>query len=155
MGKQKKIRFNLQEVDGASFSGETVWAEQLEGDQYRLMNIPFDISGYAEGDIVRCEPDEWGEWDEVKEIVLDSGNGTIRLLFGLGPHEEAQQKVLSELVSVGCTYERASEKFVAVTVPPTLDVPFSQLSNFLNGLSGGVLAGWEVAKPMKRLNEKS
>jgi hypothetical protein len=42
---------------------------------------------------------------------------------------------------------------VAVTVPSTLDVAFSQLRSFLNGTEDSVLAGWEIAKRVVNSDE--
>ena len=140
MGAPVKIRFKL---DGGPFAGETAWAEHVGDDLYRLLNIPYHAMGYAEGDVVQCIKKD--EWNEVLSIAYDSGNGTLRLLFTDSESPEARQ-VLDELVSVGCTYERASSTFVGVTVPSTLEVPFSQVSNYLNSLPEDVLPGWEVGK---------
>src|SRR5689334_15729931 len=131
MGARRKIAFTLY---GDLVSGESVWAEQVGTDTYCLLNIPFNSFGYAEGDVVRCV-DRDG-WNEVVELVQDSGNGTLLLMFANSRSPEAIH-VLDELVSVGCTLERASDRLVAVTVPPTLDVPFSQLANFLNDYDPG------------------
>jgi hypothetical protein len=140
-----KIRIPLPE---GSFAGETLWAEKVGEDLYRLLNIPFSAMGYAEDDIVRCRKHEG--LNEVIALEKDGRNGTLRLMFADSQSKEAQF-ILDELVSVGCTYERASSKLVAVTVPPTLEVPFSQLSHFLNNTTDNVLAGWEVAKSLTRV----
>lgn len=143
----KKIKIPLPE---GSFAGETLWAEPVGENLYRLLNIPFSATGYAEDDIVRCQRRE--EWDEVIALEKDSGNGTLRLMFADAESKEAQF-ILDELVSVGCTYEQASSRLVAVTVPPNLEVPFSQLANFLNNTADDILMGWEVAKELNRTAE--
>lgn len=140
MSKQVKVRFNLQ---GNAAGGETIWAEQVGENLYRLLNIPFYATGYAVGDIVRCIPR--GGWSEVVGMEHDSGNGTIRIYFANSESPEAQE-VLNELVSVSCEYERASSMLVAVSVPSTIEVPFSQLSNYLNSTSDDLVIGWEVGK---------
>jgi hypothetical protein len=132
-----KVRFRLGDV----VAGETMWAKRLEGNRFLLMNIPFLAYGYAEGDIVVCV--ERDGWDEVAKIVEDSGNGTLRIRFLDGFASEAQ-RVLDELASVGCEYERIGNTTVAVTVPPTLAVPFSQLSDYLNTVQA--VKGWEIGK---------
>ena len=142
MPKETKIRIPLP--DGP-FAGETLWAEQVGKDLYRLLNIPFHATDYAEGDVVRTQHQEG--WNEIVAMENDSGNGTVRLLFSDSNSNEAEI-VLNELVSVGCTYERASTNLVAVTIPASLSISFSQLSNFLNNTSDEILIGWEVAKKM-------
>jgi hypothetical protein len=136
-----KVRILLTE---GSLTGETLWAEKIDENVFRLCNIPFEAKGYAEDDIVLCQPKDG--FNEVVSIKEDSGNGTIRLLFSNSLSKEALE-ILKELESVGCGYEFASSELVAVTIPPTLGVPFLQLSNFLNNTDDDILVGWEIAKP--------
>lgn len=143
----KKVLITLSDDPLAS---ETLWAEPIDQTRYRLRNIPFYAMGYAESDIVACQTIR--EAQVVTNIVKHSGNGTLRLIFSDSAHFEDKQ-ILSELESVGCTYERASEGLVAVTVPPNLAVPFSQLSNYLNSIEDRILIGWEVAKQFTRVTE--
>ena len=145
MKDKVKIRFNLQ---GNPINGETIWAEPVGKDLYRLLNIPYYAIGYAEGDIVHCV--ERGDWKEVINLEQDGGNGAIRIVFADSESPEAQH-ILDELVSVGCTYERASSELVAVTVPPNLDIPFSQMANYLNSADDKILVGWEVGKNLTRM----
>ncbi|OQY89922.1 MAG: hypothetical protein B6D41_10090 [Chloroflexi bacterium UTCFX4] len=138
-----KVQIRLPDT----FNAELLWAKPVGNNLYRLMNIPFDAMGYSEGDIVRTVPT--GNMPTVVEIQEDSGNGTLRLFFKDSSNTEAQE-ILNELVSVGCTYERASSSTVGLTVPPTLELPFSQLANYLNSVDDRVLAAWEVAKKFTR-----
>lgn len=137
-----KIRISLP-----TNSSETLWAEQVGENLFRLLNIPFFAFGYAEGDIIRSEHQQG--WNQVVGLEKDSGNGTLRLIFAQDENRDIQE-ILDELESVGCTYEKASSKLVAVTVPPNLEIPFSQLSNFLNGTKDEIMSGWEVAKQFTR-----
>ncbi|MEM7530992.1 MAG: DUF4265 domain-containing protein [Chloroflexota bacterium] len=140
MMELKKIRFKLT---NAPFDGETLWAEPAGEMRYRLRNIPLYVEGYAESDIVACRAVDG--WHEVTHLVTNSGNGTIRILFADANQPEAVH-ILNELTSIGCTYEQATNQWVAVTVPPDMEVPFSQMSNYLNATDDTVLIGWEVAK---------
>jgi hypothetical protein len=130
-----------------SASGETLWAEQVDENTFRLCNIPFAAKGYAENDIVLCQQKDG--FNEVVSIKEDSGNGTIRLLFS-NSHSNEAQAILEELKSVGCSYEFASSTLVGVTIPPRLKIPFSKLSNFLNATDDKILVGWEIAKKFIR-----
>lgn len=144
MANKTKIRIPLPKD---SFASETLWAEQIGENLFRLLNIPFSAFGYAENDIVRCEKVQ--DWYQVVGLEKDSGNGTLRLIFAQND-DQGVERILNELESVGCTYEKASSQLIAVTVPPDLQVPFSQLSNFLNSTNNEVLSGWEVAKNFTR-----
>ena len=141
MSRKVKIRFRLS---GNPVASETVWAEQVGDNLYRLLNVPYYAMGYAEGDIVRCTDHDGGE--EVVNVERHSGNGTIRIHFSSNPEGPKAQQVLDELVSVGCTFERASSRLVAVSVPANAEVPFSQLCNYLNKIGEDVITGWEIGK---------
>ncbi len=138
-----KIRFDLQRED-AAVGGETVWAEQVEPDLYRLRNIPFHTFGFAFGDIVRTV--ERDGWPTVVGLAEDGGNYAVRIMFAVDSESPQAQEVLSELRSVGCTFEMASSRLVAVDVPPDMEVPFQQMVNYLNSIGEDVIAGWEIAK---------
>jgi hypothetical protein len=144
MKQRTKIRFNLR---GNPVGGETIWAEQVGENIYRLLNIPLYAAGYAEGDIVHCSLRNG--WYEVVNIEKDNGNGTVWIMFTNAESLEAQE-VLNELASVGCAYERATDQFVAVNVPPTLDIPFSQMANYLDSISKDIIAEWAVSKRLTR-----
>ena len=143
-----KIRFLVEDW----VSGETLWAEDLGGNLFRLSNIPFYVTGFAMNDVVRCT-DENG-WKRVVGMHRDSGNGTLRLIFTVANDSPRAGQVLDELKSVGCSIETASAQLVGVNVPLDLEVPFSQLSNYLNDLSDEILTGWEVAKRFVRPEKK-
>ena len=127
-------------------AAESLWTVRTDVPEiYQLRNIPFYALGYAEGDLVRCIVTADGL--QVTALAQNSGNGTLRIYFAQS-QSDAAQRVLDELTSVGCTYERASERLVGVTVPPALAIPFSQLANYLNDVDEQTLIAWEVAKPM-------
>ncbi len=138
-----KIRFDLQRQD-AGISGETVWAERVGQDLYRLRNIPFHTFGFAFGDIVRTA--ERDGWPTVVGLAQDGGNYAVRIMFAVDSESLQAQEVLRELRSVGCTFEMASGRLVAVDVPLDMEVPFQQMVNYLNSIDVDVISGWEIAK---------
>lgn len=139
-----KIRFNLH---GTPVAGETIWAINVGENLFQLVNVPFYAMGYALDDIVRCR--EKGEFFEVIGLEEDSGNGTVRMYFQ--PSQENRVKeILDEFKSLGCQVERASETLVAVSIPYNVELPFSQIANYLNSIDNSVIAGWEIGKRIKR-----
>jgi hypothetical protein len=140
MRNRTKVAIDLHQGDLAG--AETLWAEEVSDGRYRLLNTPFFAFGYSWGDIVRCAPQ--GGRLRVVSIERDSGNATIRIYFATDADSASVQYVLDELRSVGCSYERGAGGLVAVNVPPHMEVPFSQMSNFLNDQGNKVIAGWEV-----------
>ncbi|HEX2909364.1 MAG TPA: DUF4265 domain-containing protein [Chloroflexia bacterium] len=143
MGEQIKIRFNLENDPDIPFAGENIWAEKIGPNAYRLLNIPYHAKGYAEGDIVRCI--KRNGIFEITGIAQDSGNSTLRILF-IESHSPQAQKILDELVSSGCTYERASTNLVGITVPFKIKGKMSRISDYLNRTPADVVSGWEIGK---------
>jgi hypothetical protein len=137
-----KIRFVLPK-DENSPAGERLWAEPVGEHLYRLANIPMYPYGYAEGDIVRCE--QIDGWEQVVELIEDSGNGTLWLNFE-DFDSTAAKTILSILKSYGCTYERFSKGFVGVTVPPMSEDSFVQLTDYLYATEDEVLPNCEFGK---------
>lgn len=142
MQDKTKVLFQGPEIP---MGGESLWAQPVGGERFRLLNAPFYALGFAEGDVVRCVRSPETNQLIVEELEIDSGNGTLRLLF-MDTQSLDAQEVLNELSSVGCAHEHASTQLIASTVPPKLQVPFSQLSNYLNALPDNVLQGWEIGK---------
>lgn len=139
-----KIRFNLH---GNPVAGETLWGVNVGENLFQLVNIPFYANGYAFNDIVRCH--KKGEYYEVVGLEEDSGNGTIRIYFQ-PLQEESVKEVLDDFISLGCQVEKASESLFAVSIPHDVELPFSQISNYLNSIENNVIAGWEIGKRIKR-----
>lgn len=141
MGQLTKVRFDLH---GEPVGGERVWAERVDDGLYRLRNIPYHAKGFASGDIVRCV--ERSGMPEVVALERNSGNLTIRIYFAADFDDPGVQRVVQELTSVGCTYEAASQRLVAFNVPPEMEVPFSQMVNYVNGIGEDIVVGWEIGK---------
>ncbi|MDP9381183.1 MAG: DUF4265 domain-containing protein [Chloroflexota bacterium] len=87
------------------------------------------------------------------EVEEHGGSLTVRILFARDFDDPTMQHVIGELKLVGCSYEAASRHLVTVDVPPSLKVPFSQMTNYLNGLGTDVIEGWEIAKGPNDLPE--
>ena len=86
MPELEKIKFVLE---GGELNGETTWAEPVEENLYRIRNIPFLAKGYAENDIVRTKYRDG--WQEVVRLEIDSGNGTVLLLFNDANETKVQE----------------------------------------------------------------
>src|SRR5688500_12587671 len=59
---------------------ETVWAQPIGPDQYRLDNSPFWAYGVSWRDVVEAHPDEDGMLTFVR-VVQKSGHRTLRLIL--------------------------------------------------------------------------
>ena len=139
---RRKVLIQLE--DGPT-GGETLWAEVARENVFRLLNAPFFAFGYAWGDLVEC--DMAADIPRVLGIVEDGDFGTARIYFARDLDDPSVRDVLSELASVGCTYELGAVGIAAVSIPTDMAVPpCTQMSNYLNGLDKAILAGSEVGK---------
>jgi len=81
---------------------ETVWAEIIDEEKghFQIENVPFFVKSYSVGDIVFAELEN----DEliVKDLVEESGNSTVNIVF---LKTEYKEKVLKELNYLGCDFE--------------------------------------------------
>lgn len=100
---------------------ETVWAQPLANDTYRLRNLLFFVYGYAFDDVVRAEQTS-GEFPTVTSIVTRSGHSAYRVFLCDSATNIEDVPSWLALEEIGCTFERASENLYAIDVPPESDV---------------------------------
>lgn len=111
-----KVRFFYWHEGQQNEQIESMWASKT-GDNYKLENIPFYVSEYALGDIVSAENNDGNLF--VKELIEESGNSTIQIIFF---DRSIVEKIRNELKNMGCSSE-GSERFyyVAVNIPSNVD----------------------------------
>ena len=114
-----KIVFNLPGM-AAPLTTESLWAERIGANLYRLRNVPFYLYGVSEQDIVRAEETD-GQL-LVSAIVDRGGHSTYRIFLPEQTSEEQFSGDWVPLHELGCTYERATRRLIAVDVPPHADV---------------------------------
>jgi hypothetical protein len=115
-----KVVFDVPEKDGSVLKTESLWAEPLGNDRYRLRNLPFLVFGFSEQDVVTAKEDSGAL--AVTGIAARGGHSTYRLVL---PEDTTEERFLRDWVSLrelGCTYERATRRFVAIDVPPYADI---------------------------------
>lgn len=109
-----KIAFNLPQ-DKSPFATESLWAEPLGASLYRLRNVPFYVRGVSEQDIVRAE--EIAGRLMVTGIVDCGGHSTYRIFLPEHISERQFAKDWVPLHELGCTYQRATRRLIAIDVP--------------------------------------
>jgi Domain of unknown function (DUF4265) len=139
-GPTKKVLFRV-EGDG-QVNVETLWAFDLGNDQYQLDNAPFYAYSVSLGDVVYAAPDTAGGVPTFQAVLRKCGNRTVRVFFD-DPVEpgSVSEKLLSVLVSFGCEYEGANERYVAITIPPRVELAAVRDVLVENALT------WEHADP--------
>lgn len=106
--------------DNGPVATESLWAEPAGDGLFRLRNVPFFAYGFSERDIVKVEERD-GKF-VVIGVEKRGGHSTYRIFL---PTETSEEKFASDwtlLDALGCTYERANRRLVAIDVPPLSDV---------------------------------
>jgi uncharacterized protein DUF4265 len=121
--KQVKVRFRLDPSEEQGFETESLWAEKVGPDQYRILNSPFFVFGISAEDVVAAAED----LDRIltfQKVVSRGGHSTYRIFLQdertvKHPDFLARWKSIAAL---GATYENANNYFVTVDIPPGKNV---------------------------------
>ena len=131
-----KVAFLLEGNTSHGHATETVWAEKVSDHRYRVRNIPFYMYGVSLDDVVLASPVQ--ETLLYSGVILPGGHSTYRL-FLTAPMENVEVFLdyWGPLERVGCTYERATRRLLAVDVPPGANI-YEVYSFLERGESAGV-----------------
>ena len=101
---------------------ETLWANRVGPDLYRLDNSPFWAYGVSWKDVIEARPDPDGQL-RMTRVAEKSGHRTVRVVFRPDLDESPEvQAVLDGLDALGATYERMNPRYVAVDIPPEAEL---------------------------------
>jgi hypothetical protein len=120
---------------------ETLWADRVGPDLYRLDNSPFWAYGVSWRDVVEAHPDPDGML-RMSRVVEKSGHRTVRVIFDPRVDESPEaQAILDGARELGASYEGMNPGYLAIDIPPELDL--IAVANYLT--ERGVQ--WEHADP--------
>jgi hypothetical protein len=120
---QVKVKFLLPESDLYSVTAETLWADPIGPDRYRLDNTPFHAQGYSFKDIVYAPHDTDHEMPVVREAVEKSGHSTYLLWVPQGASNNPDfDQYWKPLADLGCSFEGVGGKMLAVDIPAKTDI---------------------------------
>jgi hypothetical protein len=134
-GDLAKVTFLLDKADWHDHARETLWAEPIGGDRFRLDNIPFYAHGVSYGDTVVAPDSDEGRL--VRGVSERGGHSTYRIFVS---NTEALQRFpehWTRLKALGCTLERATERLFAVDLPPKADI-YQVYEELTKGEAAGV-----------------
>jgi hypothetical protein len=116
------VLFRVVSDDGTADT-ETLWAQKLDGDNYRLDNSPFYAYSVSWEDVIYAPFDDNEQLPTFERVVEKSGNRTVRVIFD-PPVEpgNASEDVLQGLVNLGCSFEGANPGYIAINIPPGVDL---------------------------------
>ncbi len=141
-----RIRIRMEGAGETSPAEDSVWAEPLGSDRYRVESCPFFAFGISRDDVVRAA-DAPGEGPVLDDVLEKGGHRTLRLT--LGPAVELRsapvQRVLEKLIDLGCTHELLRPRLVAIDLPPEVDLEVAT-ELLQEGTRAGALS-WEWADP--------
>jgi hypothetical protein len=132
MADPQKVEFRTQ--DGEV---ETLWAESVGANRFRIDNSPFYAYSVSWLDVVETDSEAQG-FPVFRRVVSKSGHRTVRVI--VDGAEQLQQ--LDALVAAfGCSYEGAYSRLISVDVPPESDLMAVRQALIKSGLE------WEHADP--------
>ncbi len=101
-----KVRFEFYNDILDRDEVESMHADLVDEEKglYKLNNIPFFVKGYAADDIVKAEMVDDG-LPKVTELIEESGNSTINIIFFEQDKEDYKKRILKELNELGGEYE--------------------------------------------------
>lgn len=118
-GKLKlTIKLTKDQMGEYPVSTESLWFD-LEGNYFKLKNVPFFIDNLSFDDVISVILIEDNLY-KIEKIIFKSKNSTIWLCVG---NEEKGKLVLSDINKLGCTIEGGVlEGYFAINVPENLDI---------------------------------
>jgi hypothetical protein len=117
-----KIEFELDPNDQQESKTESLWAEKVGFGQFRIANSPFFLFGISAEDIVEAE--EIDHKLTFKRVVSRGGHSTYRIFLQNGRTitDPDFQTYWEPISTLGATFENADDRFIAVDIPPGIDV---------------------------------
>lgn len=101
-----------------AIGGESLWAEPLGNDLYKIENVPFYAYGLNFHDIVRATADSDELKPEIRELIETSGHRTFRLFFKKHIHKERQTEIIETFKELHVSCERANDIYIALDMKP-------------------------------------
>ena len=117
MAKGENLVKIAVDVDGKI---ESLWAESVGHNRFRLRNQPALAWGLSFGDVVLGKI--VGGRLFVDRVVERGGHSTYRLMLNEGVPWERFESSWAPLRSVGCNFERFTDRLVGVDVRPEADI---------------------------------
>ena len=118
----EKIVVRLETDAWHGHASETMWAEPVGGNRYRLRSVPFFARGLSVEDIVVTEQE--AGLPIVTAVSLHAGHSTYRIFLArdISVGSDDFEKSWKALADLGCTYEQATKRLLGIDVPPHADI---------------------------------
>ena len=116
MSEDNLTKIHVDLPNNEDVGGESLWAEELGNNLYRIRNVPFNAYGLNFHDVVYAK----SESEELKPSILKvhqySGHKTLRVIFIDDSTEQERIKKLKELNEYKAYHENANGVLFAIDV---------------------------------------
>jgi hypothetical protein len=115
----EKVYFVLDE-DWHGHKTESLWAEHLISNTYKLKNIPFYAKNVSYDDTVEVK--RVNDLIYFDKIIRRGGHSTYRIIIPPEKQENIFTKYWEPLNKLGCTYEKGEGNFYAIDIPAEANI---------------------------------
>lgn len=122
MSIEARVQFRLDPKKHNGIKTESLWAEQVAPDRFRILNSPFFVFGISADDIVSAK--EKNRVLEFQNVIARGGHSTYRLFLQGGrtissPDFQTYWKPISRH---GATFENADNHFISIDITPEQNI---------------------------------
>ena len=144
MGTEHLTKLHVDLPNHWGTGGESIWAVDLGNDLYEIRNTPFYAYGLNFGDVVLATADSPDLKPEIRKVERRSGNQTLRLFFAKDVDPVVQRPRLDSLRVHHVSYERCSDRLVALDLEPGADI--DDVRDILDAWTDDGLAEYETCE---------
>lgn len=112
-----RVFFDIE--DKSLGDAEALWGRHLTRETVQVDNIPLLVFGVSMGDVVRVRRED--RHLRFAGVAERGGHSTYRVMLDSADDDSVQEQLRSIIV-MGCGYEQLTSRFLALDVPPEVDV---------------------------------
>ncbi len=133
----------------SGYESETLWAEDLGKQRYRIWNLPVYAYNIGMRDIVECAPTPDGGLPVVSRVLEQGDCFTVRLYFNATASDSEIQAVLDLLSERRALFEKSSRLLWAVGLRTREDYDWisASLQPFVSSATVAVESAYQVEEP--------
>lgn len=119
VGELVRVEVQLEPQTSGDFATETLWAEYLGHNRYRVRNSPFFAFGISNEDIILCTESQGHP--KFQRVLIRGNHSTYRIrLNDVSIGDGIFQEHWMPLEAIGCSFEEGP--VLSVDVPPETDI---------------------------------
>lgn len=114
-----KVSFDVDEPEPGT--REIMWGVRTSDDSVRIENVPLLAFGFSYRDVVEVSAVD-SQLRSTGRVIVRGGHSTYRLMAERDVGDPVFGERRGQAAELGCRYERATARFLAVDVPPSADI---------------------------------